>query len=274
MAIVVSNIITYPIKSLGGYSLSSAWLTERGLQYDRRWMLINESNKFLTIRQHKEFLFYDVNPTDEGFEIKKEQGGSIHIPKTLSTGDTIKVKVWDDEVQAIPAADHVNRWFSENLGFNCRLVYQPENASRIVQPDWVKQENHVSFADAYPYLLVGESSVKDLNDKIEEEITWQRFRPNIVFKGSEAYEEFLWRDIEIGAAALKGIKPCTRCIVTTMNPKTGEQGKEPLKTLFKQRINEKMVFGQNAVLTKKGKINIGDEVMIGSVKESPYAQVV
>ncbi|MEQ8927105.1 MAG: MOSC domain-containing protein [Fulvivirga sp.] len=270
----LSRIIIYPIKSLGGIELESSITTQRGLEYDRRFMLIDENNKFLTIRQHKEFLFYQLKKSESGFTIQhKNKTQQLHIPWAISTGKKITAKIWDDEVEAVVAEDHINTWFSNELGFNCRLVYLPDESPRRVQPDWVKNEHHVSLADAYPYLIVGENSVADLNAKIQESITYKRFRPNLVFTGGQAYEEFLWKDITIGAAELQCIKPCTRCIVITMNPETAEVGKEPLKTLFKQRINEKMVFGENAILLAGSLVKVGDEITIISKKDDPYEKV-
>lgn len=274
MSIVLTQINIYPVKSLGGIKLNSAELTERGIKHDRRWMLIDDNNKFLTIRQHPEFLFYELSLTDNGFEIKHKDGNNkLVIPLSIDKGDIIKVRIWDDEVTAIVADDNTNGWFLNQLGFSCRLVYLPDSSPRRVQREWVNGERHVSFADAYPYLIAGEQSVADLNDKIEEEITLERFRPNLVFSGGEPYEEFLWKEIKINEVRMQCIKPCTRCIVTTMHPETAVMGKEPLKTLFKQRIDNKMVFGENAIMLEQGTISIGDEIEIISTKNSPYEKV-
>lgn len=274
MSIVLSRIIIYPIKSLGGITLESSELTERGLKYDRRFMLIDDKNKFLTIRQHPEFLFYKLKMAEEGFEIKhKDKTESLFIPFLIEQGDSFKVKIWNDEVDAILADDNINKWFSKELGFSCRLVYLPDDSQRIVEPERVAGDKNVSFADEYPYLIVGEKSVEDLNSKIEEEITLDRFRPNLVFSGGEAYDEFLWNEISIGSTELQCIKPCTRCIVITMNPQTAEVGKEPLKTLFKQQINNNMVFGESTVLTKEGNVKVGDSIHVKSVKSTPYEMV-
>ncbi len=270
----LTDIIVYPIKSLGGIHLTSAKLTQRGLQHDRRWMLVNEKNHFLTIRQYPEFLYFQLRHVHDGFvithRIKKE---SLKIPFEISSGDKVEVKIWDDKVDAIAAGKEYSSWFSEQVGYPCKLVYMPNGAPRRVETNWVKEEHHVSFADGYPYLIVGENSIDDLNNKLEDKITMQRFRPNLVFKEGEPYEEFYWKDIAIGKGHLQCIKPCTRCIVTTMNPETTVAGKEPLKTLFKQRINEKMVFGENAVALNDCEIKVGDEIVIKSTKQSPYQPV-
>ncbi|QSE98891.1 MOSC domain-containing protein [Fulvivirga lutea] len=270
----LSRIIIYPIKSLGGIELQSSLVTERGLKYDRRFMLVDDNNKFLTIRQHKEFLFFTVELTDDGFVVKnKESDESINVPFDITEGQKVPVRIWDDSVDGIVAADSINKWFSSQLKMSCRLVYLPDESPRRVQPDWVKQENHVSLADAYPYLIVGESSVSDLNNKIEEDITYQRFRPNLIFSGGQPYDEFLWKEIIIGETTFQCIKPCTRCIVTTMNPETAEIGKEPLKTLFKQKINDKMVFGENSVLLSGQEVRVGDDISVTSKKQDPYESI-
>ena len=274
MSIVLSKIIIYPIKSLGGILLESSEVTERGLKYDRRYMLVDDNNKFITIRQHPEFLFYKLEIGENGFEIgHKDKTDRLTIPLLIESGDLIKVKVWSDEVDALLASDNINSWFTDQLGFSCRLVYIPDDSERLVEPERVSGNKNVSFADEYPMLIVGQNSIEDLNAKIEEEITYDRFRPNMVFEGGEAYDEFLWNRISIGSAELQCIKPCTRCIVITMNPQTAEVGKEPLKTLFKQRIDDKMVFGENTVTIKDGVVKVGDVIDVKSVKKSPYEKV-
>ena len=270
----LEDIIIYPIKSLGGIHLTSIKLTERGLKHDRRWMLVNEENHFLTIRQHPEFLYFDLGQESEEFVITHRiKKTSLKIPFEISSGNKVEVKIWDDMVEAIEADNKYAEWFTEQVGYRCKLVYLPDNAPRRVQPDWVKNEHHVSFADAYPYLIVGESTLTDLNLKLEEKITMQRFRPNLVFTGGKAYEEYIWKDIAIGDGLMQCIKPCTRCIVTTMNPETAEVGKEPLKTLFKQKINDKMVFGENAIAINSAEIKVGDVIVIKSTKQSPFDPV-
>ncbi len=268
---ILKEIVIYPIKSLGGVSVSEWHTTNRGLEHDRRWMLIDDKNQFLTIRQQSEFLFFKLYVTKNGFNIlHKNTSKTLAIPFMLKGTANLQAKIWDDEVMVIAAPTAMSEWFTKQLGFDCQLVYIPDNSPRRVQPDWVTEEHHVSLADAYPILLAGQNSLADLNSKMEAPITMQRFRPNLIFEGGEPYEEFIWTDITIGTAKLKGIKPCTRCIVTTLNPETAEKGKEPLKTLFKQRINDKMVFGQNTIITSHGKVSVGDEIIISSVKQSPY----
>ena len=266
----LKNIITYPIKSLGGVELVAAHLQERGLQYDRRYMLIDEYNRFVTIRQHPELLMFQVS-ISEGFRIYHQRtGASIQIPFMLAAGATLKAKIWDDEVEVLLASAEINDWFSKEMGQMVRLVYLPDHAARRVQPDWVPDEHHVSLADGYPYLVAGQASVDDLNARVADTITFHRFRPNLVVEGGEPYEEFYYDEIGIGGGTLKCIKPCTRCIVTTYHPQTGEKGKEPLKTLATQRINDNMVFGQNAILSQAAEVRVGDEVVIRSRKTNPY----
>lgn len=271
MSRILKDIRIYPIKSLGGISLPSANLTPRGIEHDRRWMLVNEANHFLTIRQHPEFLFFTLQYDDDGFLVsKREVEDTLKIPFSINSGATIKVKIWEDEVEAIEGDSAFGEWFTNQLGFKCKLVYMPDTSPRRVQPEWVKEEEHVSFADAYPFTIAGLSSLADLNSKMTEDITMQRFRPSFIYEGGKAYEEFLWKDIEIGTGMLKCVKPMTRCIVTTLKPETAEKGKEPLKTLFKQRIDDKMVFAQTAIMVKAARINVGDNIVVKSTKQSPY----
>lgn len=266
----LSDIYIYPIKSLGAVRLDNTKTTEKGLQYDRRWMLIDDDNKFITIRKYPEFLFFNLEVIEHGFRISYK-GSDLEIPFSIASGDRVQCDIWNDQVEAIKGDVTWNQWFSENLGISCSLVYMPEDSIRKIKPVW--GGTAVSFADGYPLLIVGKESLKDLNDQLQSPVEMARFRPNLVFEGGAPYEEFSWSEFMIGNVLLQGLKPCARCIVTTYNPSTGEKEREPLLTLSKQKLNDKIVFGQHTKAMQMGEIKVGDSLQILNYKSDPYALI-
>lgn len=269
----LSEINIYPIKSLGGIPLKSSIVEERGLQYDRRWMLVDEKNQFLTQRDYPQMARFHIDLENEGFVNVSFNRKSLAIPLLINSEKTVNVKIWSSRVKAKYYADEVNEWFSENLQAKCRLVLMPEETKRKVNPIYAvrKYEDTVSFADGYPFLLIGENSLADLNGKLEKSLPMNRFRPNFVVSGSEAFAEDSWKKIKIGDTVFHIVKPCARCVITTINQETGEKDSvEPLKTLAKYRNkNGKVLFGCNLIAEKQGKvIKVGDAVEILEIAKS------
>jgi uncharacterized protein YcbX len=181
---------------------------------------------------------------------------------------TRKVRVWSSVVDAHDVSPEADRFLSEYLGAECKLVYMPDASERPVNPDFSRPGDIVSFADAYPYLLISEGSLADLNIRIEKNggkaLPMNRFRPNLVVKGCEAYAEDTWKEIRVGEAVFNVVKACTRCQVTTTDQATGEvRGPEPLATLATYRDTPRgPIFGQNLIATKLAPVRVGDSVEI------------
>ena len=269
--LVLSDIVVYPVKSLNGLHVKSASVEEKGLALDRRWMLIDGEGRFLTQRQHPELVFFKIINNGEGFEIShRNKPGQITIPYRLTEGIKTEVTIWKDTVQAVLGEHGWGEWLSEILGFECNIVYIPTVADRPIKKQWSINGETVGFADAYPYLVVGQASLNDLNKKLDAPIDMARFRPNLVFEGGKPYEEFTWKEFMVGNNRFVGLKPCQRCVMITIDQETGKKGKEPLKTLLKQKIDNKIVFGQHAVAMDHGVINIGDQIKLISSKDSPH----
>ncbi|MEO0552399.1 MAG: MOSC N-terminal beta barrel domain-containing protein [Bacteroidota bacterium] len=266
----LSDIYIYPVKSLGAIRISNTKTTEKGLQYDRRWMLVDNNNQFMTIRKYPNFLFFHLYGHKEGFRISFN-ASYLDIPFSIASGDLIQCTIWDSKVEAIKGDERWSRWFSEQLGIPCSLVYMPDKADRRIKPLW--GGTTVSFADGYPLLITCEASLTDLNEKLDEPVEMMRFRPNLVFNGGEAYDEFRWGSFNIGHTKFQGLKPCTRCIVTTYNTITGEKGRQPLLALSKQKIDNNIVFGQHAKSLESGEIRVGDNLQILNYKSDPYAAI-
>lgn len=262
----LSEILIYPIKSLGAVSLQSAIIEKRGLQYDRRWMLVDEDNVFLSQRRCKEMTLLKVHLHENGLEVYHQnmEVASVFVPFNASPLAFMKVQIWEDSCDAYTISDEINNWFSDVLGIKCKLVYMPDDSNRQVDIRYAQKGDLTSFADGYPILILGQSALDNLNMKLAEAIEVNRFRPNIVFTGGQPNEEDDWKVFTIGDAVFLGVKPCARCVMTTINQETAEQGDEPLKTLATYRKKgNKILFGQNVIAQSIEKqIQVGDVIEI------------
>ncbi|MDB5126438.1 MOSC N-terminal beta barrel domain-containing protein [Mucilaginibacter sp.] len=263
----VSQLFIYPIKSFGGIALSTARLTDRGLQHDRRWMLIDENNRFLSQREHAQMALFKIElETDSLKVIYTTDGSQINIPFIPLKQDLLDVTIWDDTCTGQLVSDVVDAWFTVKLGIPARLVYMPDETHRATDPRYTTQGTIASFADAYPALLIGQASLDDLNKRLAEPLPMNRFRPNIVFEGGEPYSEDLMDHIAINGIDMYGVKLCARCIMTTIDQQTAVKNKEPLKTLARyRRKGNKILFGQNLAFNSTGVLNIGDEINVLSL---------
>jgi uncharacterized protein YcbX len=262
MSYTLTEIWIYPIKSLGGIRVKESEVWIKGLKHDRRWMLVDEKDGFLTQRTHPALALFKLSPTDQGFQIYHE-GEEKQLRIQPATGDPIRSHVWDDEVEVIEADTLLSDWFSTHLGFRVRLVQFPESHARPVDARYAHANEQVSLADGYPLLLIGEASLVDLNKRLPSPVPMNRFRPNLVFSGGHAYEEDAWKEFRIGESLFKGVKPCSRCVLTTIDQDTGAQGKEPLATLASYRKKEnKIYFGQNVLALNEKTIYEGATIHV------------
>ncbi len=272
MKILEINI--YPIKSLGGISLPQATVEMRGLENDRRWMLVDEKNKFLTQREIPKMAALKVGINELNLTVTDLTGESREIPLVPSGNEMARVKIWSSFCRAQVYDETVNRWFSEALQTNCRLVKMPAEVRRKVSYFYaVNKDDHVSFADGYPVLLIGAGSLADLNERLQTPVPMNRFRPNLTIENIEPFAEDSWKKISLGGTVFHVVKPCARCVMTTIEQESGEkQGVEPLKTLAEYRIpprsrKRKILFGQNLIAEKAGGIiKIGDKLKVLETK--------
>jgi uncharacterized protein YcbX len=272
----LSEINVYPIKSLRGISLGESKVKRRGLEFDRRWMLINEKNHFLTQREFPKMATIVPEITNDGLLVSQGEN-KITIPFETNSNETGRVKIWSSFCRAEIYEDSVNEFFRDVLQTNCRLAQMPEDTNRKVNYFYaVQKDDHVSFADGYPFLLVGENSLEDLNSRLEKPLPMNRFRPNFVIKDSEAFAEDGWKKIKIGESVFDLVKPCARCVITTIEQSEGlRSGVEPLKTLASYRIpkrsvKKKILFGQNLIAESGGNVlRVGDKVEVLETKNKP-----
>jgi uncharacterized protein YcbX len=255
----VTELWVYPIKSLGGIRVQSARVLQKGLEADRRWMLIDDRNVFMTQRIHHGMALFRTGWQGTLLSVA-HLGESISIPRQPS-GEEVKAQIWDDVVSVREVDPKVSKWFSVQLSMSCRLVAFPEENYRGVDPKHSAGDDQVSLADAYPLMVIGQSSLDDLNRKMAKAVPMNRFRPNIVFTGGEAFEEDSWKQFKIGNNRFAAVKPCSRCVLPTIDQDTGIMGKEPMATLNKYRKREsKVYFGMNLVPLDHGEIRVDDEI--------------
>lgn len=265
MAMILSEIWVYPVKSLGGIRLTKALTEERGLQYDRRWMIIDDKNVFITQRVHQKMALIDVALLEEGLKIflRADPDDFVLVPYKPVTALPVTVKVWDDTAEALTVSDDADTWLSRQLGLNLRLVVMPDSTERKADTRYAQHDENVSFADGFPYLVISQASLDDLNGRLTEPIEMRRFRPNFVVSGTEPFAEDQWKRITIGDLRFEVVKPCARCVLTTINPETAEKGPEPLKTLATYRRNgNKILFGQNVTVRDFGELKVGDQLTV------------
>jgi uncharacterized protein len=257
----LSEIWIYPIKSLGGIRLESAKVLPKGLLYDRRWMLIDEAGTFITQRVHPNMAFFKLSLSGDQFVIQFKGDRIFLSASSPLSQNPIKATVWDDTIEVYEVVGEYSQWFSHRLGINCRLVHFPESNHRPVDEKYRIDNDHVSLADGYPFLIIGQSSLNDLNTRLQAPVPMNRFRPNFVFTGGSPYEEDNWRTFTIGNNKFVGVKPCVRCVLTTVDQETAQKGTEPLATLATYRKkNNKIYFGQNLLAIDHNEIYEGDKI--------------
>ena len=261
----LSEIWIYPVKSLGGIRIKEAKVEGKGLQYDRRWLIVDENNVFITQRIFHQMALIDVALEAEGLRIfeRKDPANSITVPYEPVSATPLSVKIWDDHADVLTVTDEADAWLSQQIGQPVKLVMMPESTARKADPNYAKNGENVSFADGFPFLVISQSSLDDLNTRLENPISMIRFRPNFVVADTLPFEEDQWKRIRINDMDFEIVKPCARCVLTTVDPSTGEKGPEPLKTLASyRRVNNKVLFGQNMVTSSLGMIREGDELSV------------
>ncbi len=266
--IKVSGLTIYPVKSLAGIELQSSGLDGMGLKYDRRWMLVAPDGLFLTQRRFPQMALISTSLNKGQVTLSMKDREDHVVPEISANAKTMEVKIWRDTVTAQRVGDESDAWLSAALDFECHLVHIAENEVRQCSLDYADEGDRTGFADAFPILMISEESLSDLNNKLETKgkssVPMKRFRPNIVVSGCDAFAEDTWKTLTIGKISMRGIKLCDRCILTTVDPATGERtGKEPLETLGEYRKwDNNVYFGMNIIHEQQGVLNVGDEVVV------------
>ncbi len=263
MHLQLTDLTIYPIKSAGGISAQTWEVDTFGLRHDRRWMVVDGRGHLVTQRTHPRLAL--VRPSVVGdrlvidalgvdpLELSLHPTGSVHLEAT----------VWDDTCDAIWLGPRPATWFSTVLGSPCELVYMPDETIRPADPAYAPEGSRVSFADGFPFLIISEGSLADLNARLPAPLPMNRFRPNLVIAGGPPYVEDDLGRFEACGIEFRTVKPCGRCVVTTTDQQTAERGVEPLRTLATYRkLDGEVMFGQNVVHRGTGQLRVGASLVV------------
>ena len=260
----LSGLNIYPVKSLAGISVSESMLDRFGLAYDRRWMVVKPNGHFITQRTRSQMALIHTFLDDEGLLLSHPELGECRVPAVGESSPAIRVQVWDDLVDALHVSKSVDAWLSRAVGETCHLVWFPENEQRQCDESYANKGDMTGFTDGFPLLLISQASLDDLNSRLKKPVEMRRFRPNLVVDGCEPFAEDKWKKVRIGDASFRVVKPCSRCVLTTVDPETGQRsGAEPLQTLAGYRKQgSKVFFGQNLVHDDRVKLKLGDQLEV------------
>lgn len=261
-AIQLSELNIYPVKSLRQISLSSSYVEPYGLKHDRRWMVVDIDGKMITQRQIARMCLIQPYIHETGIQLSAQDMPDLLVD--MPSGREVQtVTVWNDTCQAYDAGEEAASWLSKFLSTSCRLVYFPEDGFRQVDLKYARQGEGTAFSDGFPLLLISQASLGDLNQRLATPVPMKRFRPNLVIKGCQAFDEDKWKKIRIGNISFRIVKPCSRCIIPNIDIETAEIGKEPARTLSSyRRKDNKIFFGQNIIAESEGELTIGMSVEI------------
>ncbi|VVN03611.1 putative protein YcbX [Pseudomonas fluorescens] len=263
----LSALYRYPLKSCKAEPLQNISLDKLGLDGDRRWMLVDEaSGRFLSQRVVGQMSQLSaVWNAEGGLTLSAPGHSAIEIALPGADAELRGVTIFRDSLRVPDAGDAAGAWVSDFIGKPTRLVQIPLERARMTQSGYGNDDDQVAFADGFPLLLIGQGSLEDLSQKVGRPLEMLRFRPNLVIEGSEAFAEDGWKRIRIGDVEFRVVKPCSRCILTTVDPQTGERSadREPLATLQKYRAQEDgAMFGQNLVNDGFGQLEVGMPVTV------------
>jgi MOSC domain-containing protein len=257
----LAALTVYPIKSAAGIP-SDAWDVDAfGLRYDRRWVVTDPAGVFQTQRTIPRLALIRVALGPGALRLDAPERPTLELPLAPSCDRRVRVRVWNDETEGVPVGPAADRWLTDFLGAACRLVYMPDDVVRPVDPTYGSPGDRVGFADAFPFLLISDASLADLNARLAAPLPMNRFRPNLVVSGCAPYAEDDWGGFHAAGIEFRVVKPCARCVVTTTDQATAARGTEPLRTLatYRRRGNDAL-FGQNLIHRGTGRLEVGAPV--------------
>lgn len=262
-AITLSEIHIYPVKSFAGIQVDAWKVDAKGLELDRKWMVVDREHQFLSQRRLPEMVKVETRILADSLQLSAPGMGSISFPLTQEPGPVITTSIWKDDCPATLVSAEIDQWLSDFLHTPCHLVYQADETVRQVDQRYAAPEDKTSFTDGFPFLIISENSLAVLNRKLPAPLPMSRFRPNLVVTGCDGFAEDTWRRIRIADIGFRLPKPSGRCPVTTIDAETARYGKEPLKTLSRfRKLQNKVYFGQNAIHDNPGTLRIGDEILV------------
>jgi uncharacterized protein len=263
----ITDLWVYPLKGAAGIHVAEWRLDSFGPEHDRRWMVIDGDGVFVSQRGDPALGQVGTSLSADSLVLRSNAAGELRLPFGAD-GDRLRVRVWGDEMDAVDCGGEAAAFMSKHLGRETRVVLMPDDALRPV-PASSTAGGRVSFADAFPLLIIGSGSLDELNRRLAEPVEMLRFRPNIVIGDAAPHEEDSWSLIRMGDVECDVVRPCARCVVPTIDPATGVGGVEPTRTLARYRKwDRKVWFGQNAVHRSPGMLAIGAAVEILETRDA------
>jgi uncharacterized protein YcbX len=250
--VLVAELFIYPLKSARGIAQTAIRLARTGLEWDRQWMAVDALGTFISQRTHPKLAQIETAIAADSLMLTAPNLEPLSLPLE-PVGEPVDVQVWNDRCTGLDQGDAAAEWVSAAVGDVLRLVRRAPLADRAANPQFAgPSDAQLSFADGYPILVCNRASLADLNLRMPEPIAMERFRPNIVLTGLAPFEEDRIATLQIGAITLRLVKPCTRCIITATDQRTGERTTNPLPVLRKFRFDRALLgvtFGENAVIS-------------------------
>ena len=270
----LSRLFIHPVKSMRGIGLSHALADISGMAFDRIFMVTEPDGTFITARQYPQMVRFTASPLHDGLHLTAPDGSSARVSFAEFSASAAPTEVWGNHFTALIAPEEINKWLSVFFSRDVQLRWVgPQPTRRVKRHDDVP----LSFADGFPYLLTNEASLRDLQQRCPASVKMEQFRPNLVVTGVPAWAEDGWKTIRIGEVIFDVVKPCSRCVFTTVSPERGQKhpSGEPLATLQKFRTaqdNGDVDFGQNLIARNSGVVRAGDDIEILATRPAkPYA---
>ena len=236
-----------------------------GFANDRQWLVVDRHGVFMTQRDWPTLAQVSVAVSEGGLRLQTDGMAELVVHSPGPAAASHLVTIWRDDCLSVTAGPQAAEWFTDFLGTPCQLVWLPPSTVRPVDPGYADRGDRVGFADGFPFLLISQASLDELNSRLDEPVSMDRFRPNIVVEGCPAHSEDDWLHVTVGEVGFRVAKPCARCVITTTDQITGVREREPLRTLATyRRIGRNVLFGQNLIHDGAGTVRVGDECRVGS----------
>ncbi|HEY4210652.1 MAG TPA: MOSC N-terminal beta barrel domain-containing protein [Steroidobacteraceae bacterium] len=274
MTVTIEDLFVYPVKSARGIRKPTVLLGPTGFEWDRNWMIVDDTGKFISQRTHPKLAQVVPQLGEDRLILEAPGMKALHVVRKagqrFGTAPLVTVRVWNDACQGVDQGDAAARWVSQFLGEELRLVQVVESPQRRANPKYAGEDfNPVTFPDGFPILVCNRASLEELNTRMPEPVPMNRFRPNIVLGGLPAFAEDRIASLRWGEIELRLVKPCTRCIITSTDQQTGERTTNPLPVLREFRFDRDLLgvtFGENAVVSR----GVGSALELGLSAEVIY----
>ena len=264
--LVLTGIAVYPLKSGAGIDVDAREVEPCGLRGDRRWMVVDGDGVCVTARERPQLVRMRAELAGPDLRLQMDGREPLTVQHPDAGSPAAQVWIWGQACRALDAGDAAAAWMSGAMDKPVRLVAMDDRAKRRPDPECTLPEDEVSFADCYPVLAIGQSSLDDLNTRTPAPVSMRRFRPNFVIGGGAPYAEDDWRRIRIGSVEFEGVENCERCELPTVDPETGipDAKREPMRTLarYRRRVTGGVFLGQNLVPRRPGTVRVGDRVVV------------